>query len=81
MGFLETVCETGAIDAAIELKVGQIVAAGPHAVRAQKKLINAWEGLSPAEGIALGIDYLAEAYRTDEPRCLMAPLIKKPKSP
>jgi enoyl-CoA hydratase/carnithine racemase len=79
MGFLETVVEVGGLDAAVEEKVGHILAAGPLAVRAQKKLIQAWESLSPAESIALGIDYLEKTYETNEPQRMMAPLINKTK--
>ncbi len=77
MGFIETLVDVGELDTAVELRVGQIIGAGPLAVRAQKQLINAWESLSPSAGIELGIDYLARAYETDEPQKMMAPLIKK----
>ncbi len=77
MGFIDTLVDEGELDEAVELRVAQIVAAGPIAVRAQKELINAWENLSPSEGITLGIDYLAAAYETDEPQRMMAPLLKK----
>lgn len=77
MGFVDTLAEVGNLDERVEERVSQIVSAGPLAVRAQKQLINAWEKLSPDEGIKLGIDYLARAYETDEPRRMMAPLLKK----
>lgn len=77
MGFIETLVDVGKIDEAVELRVSQIVAAGPLAVRAQKELINAWESLTPSEGTLLGIDYLAAAYETDEPQRMMAPLLRK----
>ncbi len=79
MGFLESICEPEGLDEAVELRLAQILGAGPLAVRAQKKLINAWEEITPAEGIQLGIDYLEETYRTDEPQRMMAPLINKTK--
>lgn len=77
MGFIDTLVDEGELDKAVELRIAQIVAAGPLAVRAQKELINAWENLSPSDGIKLGIDYLAEAYETDEPQRMMAPLLRK----
>lgn len=77
MGFIDTLVDVGEIDKAVALRVDQIMAAGPLAVRAQKQLINAWESLTPDEGISLGIDYLAAAYETDEPQRMMAPLLKK----
>ncbi len=80
MGFLESVSEPDELDAAVEVRLAQIIGAGPLAVRAQKKLINAWEEITPAEGIQLGIDYLEETYRTDEPQRMMEPLINKKKN-
>ena len=77
MGFVDTLVETGNLDELVETRVSRIVSAGPLAVRAQKKLIKAWESLTPDEAICLGIDYLARAYETDEPQRLMAPLLKK----
>ncbi|RLA47080.1 MAG: enoyl-CoA hydratase [Gammaproteobacteria bacterium] len=77
MGFIETLVDMGKLDEAVELRVNQIVSAGPLAVRAQKELINAWESMTPSEGTLLGIDYLAAAYETDEPQRMMAPLLKK----
>lgn len=77
MGFINTLAEAGEIDQAVALRIDQIMAAGPLAVRAQKQLINTWESMTPDEGISLGIDYLAAAYETDEPQRMMAPLLKK----
>lgn len=77
MGFVDTLAESGSLDDLVEERVSQIVSAGPLAVRAQKQLTNAWESLSPEEGIRLGIDYLAKAYETDEPQRMMMPLLKK----
>jgi len=80
MGFLDTVVEAGELDDMIETRINQILAAGPLAVRAQKSLMRAWEEMTPAEGIALGIDYMGKAYETDEPQRMMAPLLDKEKS-
>ncbi|SLN67090.1 putative enoyl-CoA hydratase echA8 [Oceanibacterium hippocampi] len=80
MGFFQTVCEAGGVDAAVERTVSNIFAAGPLAVRAQKRLINTWEELTPDEGIALSVDYMAEAYEGGEPQRMIAPLISRKKS-
>lgn len=77
MRFFETVCEQGGIDAAIETKIDQILAAGPQAVRTQKKLIKAWEDLAPSEAILRSVDLMARVYESGEPHRMMAPLIKK----
>ena len=79
MGFFETVCEEGEIDAVVEKKIDQILAGGRQAVRAQKRLINAWEELRPSEGIMLGIDAMGHAYESGEPQLMIAPLISKKK--
>ncbi|MFN0162582.1 MAG: enoyl-CoA hydratase-related protein [Burkholderiales bacterium] len=77
MGFFETVCEADAIDAVIEEKIRHIFAGGPLAVRAQKRLINAWEERFPADAIRLGLDYMERAIETGEPQRMMAPLLKR----
>lgn len=77
MGFFEAVCEEGKVDAEIERRIGQIFAAGSHAVRAQKKLINAWEELTPNRGIALGMDYMEAAFATGEPHQMLRPLMNR----
>jgi len=77
MGFFETVCAEGGIDAVIDEKISQIFAGGPHAVRAQKRLIHAWEERFPADAILLGLDYMERAFETGEPQRMMAPLIKR----
>lgn len=61
----------------IDKKIKQIFAGGAHAVRAQKRLINAWEERFPAEAILLGLDYIERAFETGEPQRMMAPLIKR----
>lgn len=77
MGFFEAVCEEAELDSTIERKIGQIVAAGRQAVRAQKKLINAWEELKPSERIALSMDYMEAAFASGEPHRMMAPFVRK----
>ncbi len=77
MGFFETVCDAGGIDAIIEEKIRQIFAGGPLAVRAQKRLINAWEERFPAQAILLGLDYMESAFETGEPQRMMEPLVRR----
>ncbi len=71
MGFLENLVPVGKLDQAIDAVLDHICTAGPLAVRAQKALISEWERLSLKDGIERGVDYLAEAYRTDEPQRYM----------
>ena len=55
----------------MERLVESILASGPRAIRLQKALIDAWEGLPPRQAIQRGIDSFAEAWQTDEPARMM----------
>jgi enoyl-CoA hydratase/carnithine racemase len=68
MGLVEKVAPASGLDAAVEDWIAGICRAQPHAVRAQKALMNRWQRVSVEEGILAGIDALSDAYRTDEPR-------------
>ena len=57
-GLVEEIVAPDDLDVAIERLLGSILAAGPRAVRLQKKLIDAWEGLPLGAGVAAGIDSL-----------------------
>lgn len=72
IGLVETVVPAAELDAAVESRLTALLAGGPRAIRLQKALIRAWEGLSMKEAIAAGIDAFAAAYETDEPRTAMA---------
>lgn len=71
-GLVERVVPGAALDAAVEEWTEAILACGPDAIRAQKALIAEWERLPLAQAIACGIDALADAYESDEPRRMMA---------
>lgn len=49
-----------------------IAAAGPHAVRAQKRLVRLWEDAPLEECVAKSVVMFGEAFETDEPSTLMA---------
>jgi len=68
MGLVEKVAPPAALDAAVGVWLAGIAASGPKAVRSQKALIGRWQRSSLDEGILAGIDALAEAYTTPEPR-------------
>jgi enoyl-CoA hydratase/carnithine racemase len=70
-GLVEQVVEPEALDAAIESRVAAILESGPRAVRAQKALIQAWEGLSPEMAITQGIEVFVASWETDEPSRMM----------
>jgi enoyl-CoA hydratase len=56
------------LDDMVERFAGTILAAGPQAIRLQKRLILDWQELPTGKAIARGIEALVEAYATDEPR-------------
>jgi enoyl-CoA hydratase/carnithine racemase len=70
-GFLEELVEGPALDAGVERWVAAILAAGPRAIRLQKKLVRDWERMTIGEAIQAGIRACVAARRTDEPRRLM----------
>jgi len=71
-GLVEEVAPAEALDAAVDACLADILACGAVAIRQQKALIQAWERLPLADAIAAGVDTFADAYRTDEPRAMMA---------
>jgi enoyl-CoA hydratase len=70
-GLVERVVPAAALDAAVDEWIEELLRCGPRAIRLQKKLIRAWEELSPTQAIAAGIDGFAKAWTTDEPRAAM----------
>jgi enoyl-CoA hydratase len=71
-GLVEHVVAPGELDAAIEARLNALLAAGPQAVRLQKKLIRGWENMSLDQAVRAGIESFRQAYATDEPARLMA---------
>jgi len=77
IGFLEKLVTPVELDAAVEKWVASIVAAGPRAIRLQKKLVQDWERLPIAEAVQAGIRACVDARKTDEPRRLMQAFFDK----
>lgn len=75
-GLVEQVVPSGALDAAVERRVAAVLAGGPHAIRAQKTLIQAWETLSIPDAIRRGIDCFAASWDSDEPARMMGGFIE-----
>jgi enoyl-CoA hydratase/carnithine racemase len=67
-GLVQKVVPLADLDAAVERCISSILQAGPRAIRLQKKLIRAWEGLPLRDAIRAGIDSFVEAWETEEPR-------------
>lgn len=80
IGFLEKLVQPAALDAAVEQWVASILAAGPRAIRLQKKLVRGWEKMTISQAVQAGIRACVEARRTDEPRRLMAAFLARKKS-
>lgn len=66
-GLVEEVVPAADLDAAIERLLTAILAGGPDAVRAQKRLIRDWEEATTAEATARGIDAFAASWTSEEP--------------
>lgn len=76
-GFLEFVCETGALDALVEKTVSPIAASGPIAVRSQKALLRYWRESTVQAGLDRSVAAFGEAFTTDEPSRYMAPFVTR----
>lgn len=70
-GFLDRLVATGELDAAVDKWVSAILAAGPRAIRLQKRLIHDWERMALSDAVKQGIAAMVEARATDEPQRLM----------
>jgi enoyl-CoA hydratase len=70
-GLVERVVPAGELDAAVERWLDAILACGPLAIRAQKRLMTAWEDLPLRDAVAAGIEAFVASWQTDEPRQAM----------
>ncbi len=66
-GLVEEVVPSEELTRAVARVVGDVLAAGPQAIRRQKALLRDWEELLPAGAIAHGIAAFAGAWDTEEP--------------
>jgi enoyl-CoA hydratase/carnithine racemase len=78
-GFLEKLVEPSALDFGVEQWVSSMLAAGPRAIRLQKKLVRDWERMTIAQAVRAGINACVEARRTDEPKRLMTAFLERRK--
>lgn len=69
------------LNAAVSEWVGRLIAAGPKAIRSQKRLMQTWENCSVEDGIMAGVDAFAEAFKDGgrEPKELMGKFLKRKK--
>jgi enoyl-CoA hydratase/carnithine racemase len=76
-GLVERVVAAEELDREVETIVGALLAAGPQAVRSQKRLMQEWEKLPTDRAIKAGVDALVRAFDTDEPRRLLAAFLNR----
>ncbi len=76
-GLIERMVAPAALDAEVEKVVAALLSGGPHAIRAQKALMQAWENLPADAAIKAGIDTFERAYDTDEPARLLSAFVKR----
>jgi enoyl-CoA hydratase/carnithine racemase len=76
-GLIERVVAPAALDTEVEALVTALLAAGPHALRRQKALMQAWEKLPPDAAIQAGIDAFIATYDTDEPTRMLSAFVKR----
>ena len=79
-GLVQRVVPVEQLDQAVARWTQAILEAGARAVRLQKELIREWERLPLEQAITRGIESLAAAYDTDEPRSLMQRFLARPRT-
>ena len=77
IGLVGRVAPWNELDAAVDGWLDALLAAGPRALAAQKKLLRAWQELPLSESIARSIDAFAEAYESDEPATMMRDFLER----
>jgi enoyl-CoA hydratase len=78
-GFLERVVDPADLSSGVERWVSSILAAGPRAIRLQKKLVRDWERMTISQAVQAGIKACVEARKTDEPKRLMQAFLERKK--
>jgi enoyl-CoA hydratase/carnithine racemase len=77
MGLVERVVAKAGLDAAVAEWADAIARAGPRAIRLQKALVAKWEQLDLKSAVEAGVDSIASAYATDEPRRIIEPMLAR----
>jgi len=76
-GLVERVVDAAGLDAEVDQVLDAILAGGAQAIRAQKRLNRAYEGLPFEQAVALSIDEFERAYATGEPQRLMRDYLER----
>ena len=77
IGLVERVVPAAELDAAVDDWLEALLAAGPKALAAQKKLAQDWRELPLSESIARSIDAFAEAFTGEEPGRMMRAFLER----
>ena len=78
-GFLDRLVAPSELDAAVDKWVSAILAAGPRAIRIQKRLVRDWERMTIDDAVRQGIAAVVEARKTEEPKRLMEAFVNRKK--
>jgi enoyl-CoA hydratase/carnithine racemase len=79
IGFVQRLVAPEALEAETHKLAGSILAAGPGAIRAQKRVMRGWEELPESQAIARSIDEFAAMFPTGEPAEYMRPFLERKK--
>ncbi|MCW5751492.1 MAG: enoyl-CoA hydratase/isomerase family protein [Alphaproteobacteria bacterium] len=77
IGLVDRVCPASTLDRALEDWLGHILAAGPEALRLQKKLLADWQELPLSDAIEAGIASFGQAYASGEPQRMTAAFLAR----
>jgi enoyl-CoA hydratase/carnithine racemase len=76
-GLVQQVVAPADLDSTIEARLGQLLSAGPQAIRLQKALMRQWEDSTLSQAVRAGIESFAQAYASDEPTRMMSTFAKR----
>jgi len=79
VGFVQRLVAPDVLERETRRLVGSILASGPGAIRAQKRVMRGWEELPEAEATANSIDEFAASFATGEPAEYMRPFLERRK--
>ena len=80
IGFLQKLVPDGALDEGLRPWCEDILRAEPNAIRAQKRLLEAWLEAAPAVGIQASIDAFAATFDTDAANRRLRAFLDRPRA-
>jgi enoyl-CoA hydratase len=75
-GLVDAVAAPAELDAAVTAMLAPVLQCGPQVVRAQKRLLRAWEELPLSQAIDASVPVFAGAYATGEPQRFMGEFLR-----